>query len=371
MYLRIFLIIFLLFVAYVAYAFANPIPLKKESQRVRETERQRGTKTLYGVSYSFEQAGWYGLEARESYVALLEEIKFDWVRLPFFWDQMVSEDGELMVDDLKFAIEEADKRGVGVIIALGAKTPYYPEYKWPNEVAAKVKFGDTIDINHPAAADILQIDRALVEQLSVYDNIISWQIENEPYLASINNWKIDESLLVAEVKVVRGTDRFARPIILNHVGPATFDRRWQTLLNLLGPGDVLGVNAYFKTQGVDLLAFEIFDREVHIKWPKWFVFPTQSWLLLSPDYDQLKREAQAKGIDLWILEVQAEPYIREVNDARSDTFFYSTGDLVKADKFTRSWDVKSIGLWGAHFWQFREGIGDRSWMDTVKMIIKD
>lgn len=364
MFLRLILVIILLVVAYVANAFVNPFP-------DRESQSQSNKRPLYGFTYSFEQAGWYGLSPRESYIKLLDEVKFDWVRLPFFWNQMINENGELKIEDLEFATQEAQKRNIGVIIALGTRTPYYPEYKWPNEVASKVKFGDTIDINHPAAADILQIDRKLVEQLSGYDNITYWQIENEPFLAAINNWKIDTSLLEAEVKVVREADPGGRPIILNHVGPATLDKRYKKLLELLTPGDILGVNAYFKTQGVDILAFKIFGREVHIEWPRWLVFPNHSWLFLSPDYDQLKRETQAKGVDLWILEVQAEPYIRKVEEARADEFFYTAQDLIKADKFMKSWDVESIGLWGVHFWQYRQSLGDNSWVEAVKSVVNN
>src|SRR4030043_1763746 len=171
MKIRALLTFILILVIFISNAFANPIPQRKIDPDF---------KPMYGIAYSFEQAGWYGLDPRGEYVRMLDEFKFDWVRLPFFWDQMVNEKGELRIENLKFALEEADKRQVKVIIALGAKTPYSPEYHWPDDVASKEKFGETVTADHPAAKDILSIDQKVVEELAVFDNIIYWQVENEP-----------------------------------------------------------------------------------------------------------------------------------------------------------------------------------------------
>lgn len=362
MVLRIVLILVLLIVIYIANAFAHQIP---------QREVDENFKPQYGVSYSFEHAQWYGLDPRKAYIELLDKLKVDWVRLPFFWDQMIDENGDLRIDDLEFAIQEAGKRDIKVIIALGAKTPYYPEYHLPTEIKSQVKFGDTIDIDHPIADEILQIDKKVVEQLAGFENISHWQIENEPFLASINNLKIASSLIAREIKVVKEADPKRRPIILNHVGPAAFDKRHRRLLELLSAGDVLGINAYFKTQGVDLLAFKILGKEVHIKWPKWLVFPVQSWLFLSPDYRTLANEAKARDVGFWILEMQAEPYIRNRADADSGEFYYKAADIVAAYRFLRSNGISTIGLWGAPFWLYRQSIGDNSWMESVKLETRD
>lgn len=360
MIFRILFVFFLLLVIYISYAFANPFPIRKSGIE---------TKPSYGFTYIFDDAGWYGLDPRESYMKLLDEFDFQWVRLPFFWDQMVDANGNLKLDDLIFAISEAQKRDVEVVIALGAKTPSYPEFHWPEEIASKVRFGEVIAASHPAASEILEIDGKVVRALASFDNISHWQVENEPYAANIRNLKIDKSLIEKEVEVVRSADPRARPIILNHVGPATVDRRWKPLLNLLKPDDILSVNAYFKTQGVYLLAFSFLGNQIEIRWPRWFTFPTQSWLFLSPDYKSIKEEAQSKNVGFWLLEMQAEPYIRTLDDANKKDFAFTPEDLSKADLLLRSQDVETIGLWGVHFWQYREKLGDSSWMSAAKKIV--
>lgn len=367
---RALLPVFLILLFIIFNAFLNPIP---------EKNTIAGFKPSYGVTYSFEQAGWYNLNAKKSYADLLDNLKVDWVRLPFFWDQMTQlrrgSDGQAewgfneRFEDLIFAVKEAQKRNVNVIIALGAKTPYYPEYHLPDKIKSQLKFGNTIRVSDPIGKDILDIDKKVIEELSIYDNIVYWQIENEPYLANINNWKIDRSLIEKEVEIVRGTDSRKRPIILNHVAPSVFDRRWQSLLSTLKPGDVLGVNAYFKTQGVYLASFKLLGKEFHLQWPVWLVWPVQSWLGFSPDFRSLKNEAEEKGINLWVLEMQAEPYIRILENAKREKYSYSPWDVVMADRYLRSFQIESVGLWGAPFWQYREKMGDNSWINAAKAIV--
>src|SRR3990167_7102932 len=206
MLIRAFLLIFFIIFVFISTAFLNPIPARKIKTDYRP---------LYGVSYSFEQAGWFGLDPRKDYVRMLEEFKFDWVRLSFFWNQMVdptTDEFNKNFDDLKFAIGEAQKRNIKVIVAIGAKTPYFPEYHWPKEIESKVKFAEIIDADHEIADDILAIDEKVVSEFSAFDNIIFWQVENEPLVGNVNKWKIDPSLVAKEVDVVRQADFKKRPI---------------------------------------------------------------------------------------------------------------------------------------------------------------
>src|SRR3989344_7106700 len=361
---RALVIIYLLLFIIIFNAFLNPFPKKNVPE---------GFGPRYGVSYSFEQAGWYGLDPRKAYINLLDLVEVDWVRLPFFWDQDSTTSGQSStnlgnIDDLKFGIEEAKKRNVKVIIALGAKTPYYPEYHLPKDVAGQIKFGETISLKNPVTARILEIDKKVVETLSAYDNIEAWQVENEPFLANINNWKIGKDLLAAEAEAVRATDPLSRPIILNSVAPTLFDSSYKSLLKILKPGDILGVNAYFKTQGVYLFSFSIFDKEVHVPWPNWLVWPVQSWVGFSANFEELRDEATKGGVKLWILEMQAEPYVRTLSDAERNSA-YRPGDILAADRYLKSSMVESVGLWGAPFWQYKKENGDNSWIETVQNLI--
>lgn len=359
MFVRATLLFFLILIIFSARAFVSPIPMKKLDVNF---------KPQYGVSYSFEQAEWYGLDPMESYVEMLDEIKPNWVRLPFFWDQMVDENGELKIESLKFAAEEAGKRDIKVVIALGAKTPYYPETHLPEEIKRQVAFGQKITPEHPIADDLLAIDEKLVRELSSYTNISHWQVENEPFLGDERGVSVSPKLVSREIEIVKGADPLRRPVIVNHPAGWYFDNKWRELLAALSLGDVYSTNAYFKTQGTNLIAVKIAGLEVKIPWPNFLVWPVQSWPLVSPPYQKLKEEAQKQGVGFWVMEMQAEPYIRTLADAQKNSFEYSASDLKAASDFLMSYKIDSVGFWGVHFWQFRNKLGDNSWLNTAKNI---
>lgn len=358
MKLRIFLVILFVFVAYVANAFANPFPSKVK------VESQSGKSISYGFSYSFEQAGWYGLDPKESYIDALEKYKFKWVRLPFFWNDSKS------LDDLEWATAEAEKRNVQVIVALGAKTPYYPEFHLPDNIKSQVKFADTISASHAIASDVLAVDKQVVERLSKFPNISYWQVENEPYLANINNVKIDRSLLSQEINVVRQTDKLNRPIMLTSDSGSYFKQNYIGLLDLMSKGDVLGVSVYFKTQGVNWAAFRIANKDFYVAWPRWLFFPVQSWGFLSPNYEKIKSEAERRGVKVWAVEVQAEPYSRALDDAKRKDLSFGAADLASADSFVKSQGFENVGFWGVSFWQFRKALSDSSWENAGLKIVE-
>ena len=362
MIIRAFLLIFFVAFVFVMTAFLNPIP----TRQIKSNNRP-----LYGISYSFEQAGWYGNNPREDYVQMLEEFNFDWVRLPFFWNQMVDKDGSFNknFEDLKFAIEEAQKRNVKVIVAIGTKTPYFPEYHWPGEIESQVKFGEVIGFDHEIANDILAIDKKVVSELLTFDNIAFWQVENEPLVGNVNKWKIDASLVAKEAEVVRKADSKNRPIILNHAATGFYDTSWKELLPILEEGDVFAVNAFFKTKGTDIVTAKVFGHQIHILWPEHLVWPVHSWFVFSPDFSKIKKEVESGGNDLWVLEMQSEPYIKNIENAKDPLLSFEPKDISAADKFLRSYEIKSVGFWGVHFWQYRENSGDFSWKDMVKQIV--
>lgn len=355
--MRKFLFLFLLILAAVILrGFLHPFPPRQVKQDF---------KPLYGVSYSFEQAEWYGLDPRGDFVELLEEFKPDWVRLPFFWDQMTDENGSFKIDDLKFGIEEAGKRNIKVVIALGAKTPYYPETHLPAEVKAQIKFGQRLTPDHPVADELLTIDQKLVEELSNYQNISHWQVENEPLLGDPRGISVSVDMVKSEIEVVKTADPQRRPVIVNHPAGWYFDNKWLDLLSTLEPGDVYSTNAYFKTKGSHILATKVAGLEVKIPWPDFVTWPVQNWPFLSPPYQKFRQEAERQGAEFWVMEMQAEPYIRSQNDAKKTKFAFSPYDIEKGNDFLKSYGIKSIGFWGAHFWQYKEKTGDSSWIDTV------
>jgi len=67
--------------------------------------------------------------------------------------------------------------------------------------------------------------------------------------------------------------------------------------------------------------------------------------------------------------MQAEPYIKKIEQAQDPLLTYTPDDMIAADKFLKSFRIENVGLWGIHFWQYREQKGDRTWIETAKTIV--
>jgi hypothetical protein len=84
-----------------------------------------------GLTFSARYAADLGLDWRETYRALLDEIGVRRLRLPVYWDLIEREKGRTDFEDLDWQIAEAKKRGATLILAIGQRVPRWPECHIP------------------------------------------------------------------------------------------------------------------------------------------------------------------------------------------------------------------------------------------------
>jgi tetratricopeptide (TPR) repeat protein len=126
-----------------------------------------------GMTFSTRYAEGLGLDWRETYLALLDEVGVKKMRLPVYWDLVESTKGAYNFSDVDWQIEEASKRGAEVILAVGIKVPRWPECHIPGWV------GESPEARR---SGILAFIDTTVNRYKDTGTIVSWQIENEPFL---------------------------------------------------------------------------------------------------------------------------------------------------------------------------------------------
>ncbi|HEY0087503.1 MAG TPA: hypothetical protein VGB37_01595, partial [Candidatus Lokiarchaeia archaeon] len=94
----IFLIISALILLIVGFFFVGKPPQAKE--------------ITWGVNFSQKHTTNLGLDWKETYLALLDDLKVKNIKLITHWDLIGLEKGEYEFDDLDWQIQEAEKRGV-------------------------------------------------------------------------------------------------------------------------------------------------------------------------------------------------------------------------------------------------------------------
>lgn len=192
-----------------------------------ETERP----ITWGVTFSEKFSRELGLDWRENYLAILDELEPARLRLVAYWDDIERDPGTLDFASLDWQLDEAERRDIPVILAAGLKMPRWPECHVPDWAAALSK-----GKREEALRDYM---RKVVERYRGRSGIVMWQIENEPFLMFGSCGTRPAKVLEREIALVKAIDP-SRPILVTDGGELGL---W---VRAASRGDVFGTTMYRK-----------------------------------------------------------------------------------------------------------------------------
>ncbi len=316
------LIIFLILIAY--FFIGKP----KEADKV-----------VFGINFSQKHSKELGLDWKENYLALLDDLGVRKIKLLTHWDLLEPQKDSFSFDDLDWQINEAEKRGVKIILVMGMKTGRWPECHlpgWANELEKKEQ-----------QERILKLIKETVLRYSESKAVDVWQVENEPFFSfGTCPWK-SKDFLKQEVELVRSLDQ-TRLILVTDSGEGSF---WFEAARL---GDIVGTTMYKKVwidqlnNYVDYLIPPIFYRR---------------------KADLVQRVFNK---EVMIVELQAEPWgpkllydlpIEEQKKTMNlEQFRYNIN-------FAKETGFDKIYLWGAEWWYWMKVKQGQSeiWMEAKSL----
>ena len=190
-----FLIIILIFLCYL---FIGSAPKAKE--------------ITWGVNFSEKHAKNLGLDWKETFLALLDDLGARNFKIAVHWDDLEQKEGEFYFDDLDWQISEAEKRNANVFLVIGMKTTRWPECHLPEWVQDLSK--------EEQQEKILKMIQKVVLRYKDSKSIWAWQVENEPFFPfGICPW-VDKKFLKKEIDLVKSLD--TKPIIEADSGEGSF-----------------------------------------------------------------------------------------------------------------------------------------------------
>ncbi len=181
-----------------------------------------------GATFSTVYADDLGIDWMAAYTAMLDDLGVRRLRLPAYWSRIEPEPDVYDFSELDWQLEQADRRGVKVILAVGRKLPRWPEChvpKWAvgmNEELARTR--------------ILSMVGTVVRHYAKNPAIVAWQVENEPLFDFGECPPADVDFLKREIALVRSID--SRPIVISESGELS---TWVQAASL---ADILGVSTY-------------------------------------------------------------------------------------------------------------------------------
>ena len=163
----------------------------------------------FGVTFSPFYAEKFGLDWQEAYMAMLDDLGARHLRLSAYWNEIEPEDEKFDFSRLDFQINEAEKRGAEIILAVGYKLPRWPECHIPEWARGlpREEFEDEV---------LEYIEKSILTYKNI-DAIKFWQIENEPFLSFGEGCpEFAAEFLDKEIALVKSLDN--RPIMITDSG---------------------------------------------------------------------------------------------------------------------------------------------------------
>ena len=273
----------------------------------------------FGVTFSKIYSEQLGLDWKNNYLALLDDLGVKKIRLIAYWTEIEPVDGFFDFQDLDWQINEAQKRGVEIILAMGRRLPRWPECHIP-EWAKKISEDEQQE-------KILALITEIIRRHKNIEVIKYWQIENEPFLGTFGECpKLDKNFLDREIALARLLDN--RKIIISESG------EFSTWIGAARRTEVVGTTLYRK----------IYGKLGYVRYPIPPIFYFRKANLIKELFNVEK---------IIVTELQAEPWGPKQNwDLPVEEQFKSMNleEFKKVIDYTKQTGFSEAYLWGAEWW---------------------
>jgi hypothetical protein len=285
-----------------------------------------------------------GLDWRETYDAILDDLKVRHLRLAAHWPMVEPEKGLYNFTELDYQIDRAEAVGAEVILAVGRRLPRWPECHVPAWAAALPS-----EVRNEVQ---LAYVKKVVERYRDRSAVKIWQIENEPFLRAFayeHCGKLNVDLLDEEISLVRSLDS-SRPILVTDSG------NLGTWYGAYKRGDIFGTSVYVHFWNPEIGQFRTFL-------PPWFYRVKDNVMALR--YGDKPTYLIELSAEPWLIEPIATVPV-EVQYTRMDTEKFA--DIIEYAKKTR---FDHQYLWGAEWWYWLYKNGDPAFWQAGKELYKD
>ncbi len=188
-------------------------------------------KIAWGVNFSQKHSQSLGLDWKENYLALLDDLNVKNIKLAVHWDLIEPQENQFNFQDLDWQVEKAEEKRAKLVLAIGMKTPRWPECHVPEWAKNKSK--------QEQQKEILKMLENIILRYKDSPAIKYWQVENEPLFPFGDCPWIDKDFLKKEIDLVKSLDKKDR-VLISDSGEGSF---WIQAAIL---GDIVGTTIYRK-----------------------------------------------------------------------------------------------------------------------------
>lgn len=323
--LSIILILLIIISAFYFYLAKRPIP----------------EKINYGVSFNTLYAKELNLDWEIVYNAVLNDLGVRRFRLAAHWNMVEPEDDQWNFSELDKQVELAKEKDAKVILALGRRLPRWPECHTPHWA-----------INQSwenQKKEILEYLEVVVNRYKGYENVIYWQVENEPFLevfATEHCGNLDEEFLKQEIELVKSLDNSRQVLVTDSGNLGTWYKPWQR-------GDLFGTSVYVYLWNKEIGPFKSYLP------PSFYRAKTS---LMETFFGEKKSMLIELSLEPWLLQPVVETPISIQLERMNIEKFKEVINFAKETGFDDQY------LWGAEWWYYMNQNGHPEFWDEGKKI---
>jgi len=293
-----------------------------------------GEPTTVGVTFIPDYARYYGLDARQTYTAILEDLNVKQVRLTSYWDSMEPEQGTFNFSELDWEMQMAQDHGVKVSLSLGLRQPRWPECHMPGWASKMQGENAASEQWKPALMDFIT---QVVNRYKNSPALDSYQLENEYFLKAFGQCTdFNRQRLVDEFNLVKSLDPDHTLVVSmsnNAIGTPVGDPK----------PDEYAISIYKR----------VWDKTIT---KRYFEYPIPAWYYaFRAGFVEL-----TTGRNSFIHELQAEAWtpdpfggtlttpLAEQDKSMNPTI------LTNRIKYGEATGMKTLDLWGVEWWYWRK-----------------
>lgn len=307
-----------------------------------QAKSKREKNMIYGANFNSEYAEYLGLNTKETLSKILNEWNFKYLRLSAQWDLIEKNKGEYDWSELDWMMNEAAKKNAKIILAVGHRTPRWPECHYPKWIDP---------LTHAShGPELLRFMELTVNRYKNHPALEVWQVENEPFLPFGSCDVITSAQLGEELKLVKTLDPL-HPAMVTDSGELSTWRRTATR------ADLFGTTLY------------------RVVWSKTLGYWSYKWILPAFVY---RAKLWLNGRDIsaaYISELQTEPWIPNtplMDTPLAEQFKSMSLKRLKENiNFAAKTNMPRAYLWGAEWWYWLESHGAPEFSAYIKELKKE
>ncbi len=299
----------------------------------------RAEKIDWGVNFSQKHTENLGLDFKETYLALLDDLGTKNLKVAAHWDLLEPEKNKYYFDDLDWQIKEAENHSAKILLVIGMKTPRWPECHIPEWA---INFS-----KEEQQKEILEMLEKVVLRYKDSKAIEYWQVENEPFFPFGECPWVDKNFLKKEIDLVKSLDS-SHPIVISDSGEGSF---WIRAAKF---GDIVGTTMYKRVW------FHQVGIYIHYPFPPTFYWRKAKYIEKIFDKEVICVELQAEP---WGPKLLYDSPIEEQEKTMNLEQFQ------KNVEFAQKTGLDQFYLWGAEWWYWLKETQNKPeiWQEAKKL----